>query len=75
MRQIIIGSPNSRICATCQYWEGPNLLSSAGSAANPNRMNFDNRACSAVCIKKHSKTSASSSCSEHEYNFQCQRYI
>lgn len=75
MRIITIGTWSGKICATCQFWEGPTLISSAGSSSNPAKMNFDNTPCNGKCIKKNALKQSTSSCGEHKYNYRCQRYL
>ena len=76
-RTIIIGKSEAQICATCEYWDGENLLSSAGCASNPNKMyiNDDAKNIYGQCLEKKSKQSGTRSCSKHKYSYRLQRFL
>lgn len=76
MALITIGNMDSKICATCLYWNGPNVINSAGYPSNPKKMDFDiDKHAYGQCINKRSSRPANSHCDKHEYNYQCQRYL
>lgn len=72
---ITIGSRMAERCATCMYWEGPNVVTSAGSLSNPKRMKLDSKPYNGTCIKKRTTKHSTSSCNEHEYHYRFQRYL
>ena len=74
---ITIGKRDSKICATCQYWQGPDLVFNIGSTSCPNRCEVSDEArfTNALCIKKRSQQSGTRSCMSHEYHFKYSRYL
>ena len=77
-RLIRIGKSDSKLCATCEYWEGGTVfLKSKGYSNSPETMELNDSARTSYerCIKKHSKKNGTSSCGEHKYSYRLQRYI
>lgn len=77
MRTITIGRREAEICATCEYWQGGNLIQSAGSISNPSKMNLNDRArfTQGTCINRKCTRSGTQSCGEHEYRYDLKRYL
>ena len=57
-RIIKLGKSNSKICATCEYWDGgTGFVTSKGYRNSPETMEVDNEAIKtlALCVKKHAR--------------------
>ena len=74
---ITIGKRESKICATCQYWQGPEFVYSIGSASCPAKCEVSDEArfTYALCVKKHSKQPGTRSCMNHTYHYRYSSYL
>lgn len=66
---------SSKVCATCQYWEGIHHLTNCGSRFYPGKFEVDDNNAREMCIKKCMQKAAHSTCSMHEYHYSLQRYL
>lgn len=75
MRYITLGKPESKICVTCEYWEGPHMQN-RGSLNRPEEFVLDGEGhTSALCIKQHCKRRGSDHCRKHQFRYDLMRYL
>lgn len=77
-RLIKLGRHESKMCATCEFWEGgTGFLTPKGYANAPETMELSDlaRFTHAMCIKKRSKHSGTQSCSMYKLHYSLERYI
>lgn len=77
-RIIRIGKPESKICATCEFWEGgTDYLSPKGYTNSPETMELNDKARFnyALCLKNRSKKNGTSHCSKYKLHYSLERYI
>lgn len=75
MRYITMGKPESTICATCEYWEGPRIQN-RGLLHRPQEFILDGEDhISALCMKQHCKRLGRYRCREHQFRYDLLRYL
>ena len=77
-RIIKLGKSNSKICATCEYWDGgTGFVTSKGYRNSPETMEVDNEALKtlALCVKKHARKNGINSCPNHKFHYSLERYL
>lgn len=77
-RLIKIGKNESKICATCEFWErGTEFVKPKGYVNSPETMELSDNArlINAMCLKKHSKQSGTRSCSNYKLHYSLERYL
>ena len=76
MRPLTMGKPESKICATCEYWEGPRCVQSRGILNQPKEFMLDNRiTVRANCLKQHRQCIPSYKCAHHQFRYDLVRYL
>lgn len=78
-RLIKIGKTDSKICASCEFWDGGTVfLKQKGYSNSPETMELSDEARTtyAVCLKKHSKKNGTNrACSNYKLHYSLNRYI
>lgn len=78
MKTIIFGmnrsSSETKICATCQYWGGPNVLQNV-SDRSYNKFLITNMNANGLCLKKHIHKRCLNNCNDHTYHYSLQPYV
>ena len=77
-RLIKIGKRESKICATCEFWEGgTGFVSSKGYVNSPETIELSDNArfTYALCLKKRAKKNGTNSCSNYKIHYSLGRYL
>lgn len=77
MRNITIGKPDSKICATCEFWEGPKTLAkSRGHVNHPEDFSYDSQhSMRATCIKRKRMCYGHDKCIQHQFRYDLMKYL
>ena len=75
-RPITMGKPESKICATCEFWEGSCCIRHRGILNQPKEFWLDNRiTVRANCLKQHRQCLPGYKCTQHQFRYDLIRYL